>query len=58
MKDTFYDVKKREKVQAEVIDKVEYGKPGNKRFAFRAKTPDGRNLTKFVKKEVYEKAKI
>lgn len=58
MKDTFYDVKKRQKVQAEVTDKVKYGKTGNLRYAFRAKTPDGRNLTKFVKKGDWEKAKV
>ncbi len=58
MRESFYDVKKREKVQAEVTEKVKYGKPGNERFAFRAKTADGRNLTKFVKKEAWQQAKV
>ncbi len=58
MKDSFYDVKQREKIEAEVTEKVTYGKPGNQRYAFRAKTKDGRNLTKFVKKDVWLKAKI
>ncbi len=50
MKTTFYDVKLRTKVEAEVTEKVEYGKDGRKRYAIRAKTSDGRNLTKFVSK--------
>lgn len=58
MKTTFYDVKLRKKVEAEVTEKVKYGKPGNKRYALRAKTADGRNLTKFVKKEDWEKADV
>lgn len=48
MKAQFYDVKARKKLQADVTEKVTYGKGGRKRFAFRALTPDGRNLTKFV----------
>ncbi len=58
MKEMFYDVKKRQKVQAEVTEKVKYGKPGNERFALRAKTADGRNLTKFVKKDAWLKANV
>lgn len=58
MKDSFYDVKQRQKVEAEVTEKVTYGNPGNQRYAFRAKTSDGRNLTKFVKKDVWLKAKV
>lgn len=58
MKTTFYDVKLRKKVEAEVTEKVKYGKPGNERYALRAKTADGRNLTKFVKKEDWEKADV
>ena len=41
MKATFYDVKKREKVEVEVVAKVKYP---NGRCALRAKTTDGRNL--------------
>jgi len=55
MKETFYDVKLRKKVQAEVTEKKKYA---NDRYAFRGKTADGRNLTKFVKKADWEKAKI
>ncbi len=58
MKEVFYDVKNREKVTAEVTEKVKYGKPGNERYAYRAKTADGRNLTKFVKKDVWENAQV
>jgi len=58
MKESFYDVKTREKVDAEVTEKVKYGEPGNERYAFRAKTSDGRNLTKFVSKDKWDKAQI
>jgi len=58
MKATFYDVKTREKVEAEVTEKAKYGKKGNERFAFKAKTKDGRNLTKFVSKKDWDKAKV
>ena len=58
MKDTFYDVKLRKKVNAEVTEKVKYGKEGRERYAFRAKTPDGRNLTKFVSKQNWDNANI
>ena len=55
MKATFYDVKMRKKLEAEVADKVKYD---NNRFAIRAKTPDGRNLTKFVKKADWDKMNV
>lgn len=58
MKTNFYDVKLRKSVEAEVTEKVKYGKPGNERYAFRAKTDDGRNLTKFVKKADWEAANV
>ncbi|MBN2417527.1 hypothetical protein JXO52_16950 [bacterium] len=58
MKDTFYDVKLRQKVQAEVVEKVTYGEPGKERYALKAKTSDGRNLTKFVKKSDWDKVHI
>ena len=58
MKDTFYDVKLRKKIEADVTEKVKYGEPGKERYAFKAKTSDGRNLTKFVKKEDWEKAQV
>jgi hypothetical protein len=55
VKATFYDVKKREKVEVEVVAKVKYP---NGRCALRAKTSDGRNLTKFIKQADYDKAKV
>jgi hypothetical protein len=50
MKHSFYDVKAKKKVQAEVTAKVKYGKGTRTRYAFKALTKDGRNLTAFVKK--------
>ena len=38
------------KVQAEVTKAVKYGKGTATRYAFKALTKDGRNLTAFVKK--------
>lgn len=58
MKDSFYDVKLRTKVDAEVVEKVTFGEPGKLRYALKGKTSDGRNLTKFVSKDTWEKAKI
>lgn len=54
----FYDVKAKAKVTAKVTEKVSYGKKGNERYAFKAKTADGRNLTAFVSKETWDAAKI
>ncbi len=58
MKATFYDVKLRKKVDAEVTEKVVYGEKGKERYALRAKTSDGRNLTKFVSKADWEKVNV
>ncbi|MFC1477022.1 hypothetical protein ACFL6L_00990 [candidate division KSB1 bacterium] len=58
MKATFYDVKLRKKVDADVTEKVVYGDKGKERFAFKAKTSDGRNLTKFVSKADWDKANV
>jgi len=57
MKHSFYDVKLRKKVQADVTEFKSYGKGTSKRFAFRGKTKDGRNLTAFVSQADWEKAK-
>lgn len=54
MKMKFYDVKTRQSVEAEVSDKKEYTVKGQTKYAVRAKTADGRWLTRFVKKEVYD----
>ena len=45
MKAKFWDVKARKSVEAEVTDCVKFE---NGRFAFKAVTKDGRNLTRFV----------
>ena len=51
----FYDVKARKQVKAAVIEKVTYD---NGRHAFKAKTKDGRNLTRFVSADEYGKADV
>ena len=58
MKHSFYDVKEKKKVEAEVTEKVTYGEPGKERYAFKAKTTDGRNLTAFVGKATWDTAKV
>ena len=58
MKHSFYDVKAKAKVQADVTKKVVYGKKGNERYAFKAVTKDGRSLTAFVSKADYTAAKV
>ncbi|MDZ7314611.1 MAG: hypothetical protein ONB24_00665 [candidate division KSB1 bacterium] len=58
MKETFYDVKLRKSVQADVVEKVTYGEPGKQRYALKGKTSDGRSLTKFVSKETWDKVKV
>ena len=47
-KSTFYDVKTRQSVEADVTGKKVYQGKGGKRYALKGKTSDGRNLTKFV----------
>ena len=55
MESQFYDVKAREMVKATVIGKVTYD---NGRHAFKAKTKDGRSLTRFVSAADYAKASV
>ena len=43
--------------EAEVIETKTYGKGTQKRYALKAKTSDGRNLTTFVSKDTWEAAK-
>ena len=57
MKHDIYDVKAKTKVSADVLDCVTFGDAGRKRYAFKGKTADGRSLTAFVGKDVWEKAK-
>ena len=58
MKASFYDVKLRKKVDAEVVEKKVYGEKGRERYALRGKTSDGRNLTKFVSKADWDKVTV
>lgn len=58
MKATFYDVKERKSVEATVVEKVVYGKAGSERYAFKGKTEDGRNLTKFVSKADWDQTQV
>ena len=58
MQAEFYDVKERKKVTADVTEKVEYGKDGRIRYALKAKTKDGRNLTKFASKADWDKVTV
>lgn len=57
MKHVFYDVKEKQKVEREISEAIVYGDANRPRYAFRAKTADGRNLTAFVSKETFEKFK-
>ncbi len=58
MKAKFFDVKKREHVEAEVTEKKVYGEKGRERYALRGKTDDGRNLTTFVSKANWDKVQV
>jgi len=58
MNATFYDVKLRRKVDAEVTERKEYNVNGQTRYALRGKTSDGRMLTKFVSKADYDSASV
>lgn len=54
----FYDVKHRKKVTARITEKVSYGDINKMRYAFKGKTEDGRSLTAFVAKEVWDKVSL
>lgn len=58
MKMTFYDVKTRQKVEADVTEKTTYAVNGQTRYAVKGKTNDGRNLTKFVSKADYDSVTV
>lgn len=58
MQMSFYDVKTRQKVDAEVTDKVTYQVKGKTRYAVKGKTSDGRNLTKFVSEDTYNSVNL
>lgn len=57
MKAEFYDVKAKAKVTAIVTEKVKFGDGIKQRYAFKAKTEDGRSLTRFVTKKDYDAAR-
>ena len=58
MKTTFYDMKLKQKVEADIVEKVIYGEEGRKRYAVRGKTDDGRALTKFVSKDDWDGTQV
>jgi len=58
MKMQFYDVKTRQKVDAEVTEKTTYQVKGQTKYAVKAKTSDGRNLTRFVSKDAYDSVNV
>ena len=55
---SFYDVKTRQKVDADVTEKVTYEVKGKTRYAVKGKTSDGRNLTKFVSEADYNSVNV
>ena len=58
MKHTFYDVKLKAKVETEVVDKVAFHGKSGIRYAFEGRTEDGRKLTAFVGKDLWENTDI
>lgn len=58
MKMQFYDVKTRAKVDAEVTERTTYQVKGQTKYAVKAKTSDGRNLTRFVSKDDYDSVNV
>ena len=53
----FYDVKAKQKVTTKITGKTTYGEGKRVRYAVKGLTEDGRNLTAFVSKAVYDKVK-
>ncbi len=58
MKHTFYDFEMKQKVQADVSDKLAYGCSEKPRYVFKAKTFDGRDLTSFVSRNKWISAEV
>jgi hypothetical protein len=54
----FYDVKLKQSVERPVIAKKTYGEGNRKRYALKGETEDGRPLTTFCSKEVYDNTKV
>jgi hypothetical protein len=58
---SFYDVKIRQKVEiadSDVVKVTFTTKNGQTRYGLRAKTKDGRNLTKFISKSEWDGLKL
>ena len=58
MKHKFYDVKTKSAVETEILECVTFQTKSHTSYAFKGKTADGRSLTAFVSKAVWEKANI
>ena len=58
MKHTFYDVKFKQKVELEVVDKVAYQGKSGLRYAFEGRTEDGRKVLAFVGKAAWDAADV
>ena len=56
MKHKFYDVKTKSHIETEVLETVTFQNGSRTSYAFKGKTADGRSLTAFVSKDVWEKA--
>ena len=56
MKHNFYDVKTKSTVEAEILECVTFQTKSHTSYAFKGKTADGRNLTAFVSKAVWDAA--
>jgi hypothetical protein len=54
----FYDVKNRQKVMSEVVDKQEIQVRGGTRYMVIGRTADGRKVTKFVSKADYDSISV
>ncbi len=52
----FYDVKTKQAVVTKVLECVTFKTASRTSYAFKGKTADGRSLTAFVSKEVWDKA--
>ena len=57
MKHKFYDVKTKQAVTTEVLECVTFKTAKRTSYAFKGKTADGRSLTAFVSKDVWDRAK-
>ncbi|MBR2624763.1 MAG: hypothetical protein IKD23_00025 [Lentisphaeria bacterium] len=56
MKHKFYDVKTKSHIETEVLETVTFQNGSRTSYAFKGKTADGRSLTAFVSKAVWDKA--